>query len=304
MSGGAGAPGVRFSAVAFTSACLVLAGCIQGEAGGPAGPKGVAEEKRGEGPSLVGIVTDDELRPIAGAKALLRPGEFTAASDESGLFVIGPLDPGPYTLLIEAEGFEAKELAVTIVDGAENRVWVTLPIQLAGTPYHETQIYTTYTFCALPSAPCAPVNTVTSENLTPDRPDLKWSIPGPGLANMRYEVTWPQQLTSGDKSFTTRNPEGLFLNCGSTAGQYPTLVYFSEQGPSGFGMWVWPGITNEGGCAEFDGTAGKVYYTVNRPRSTNATIPIGLSLDQRITNYLTFFFYLEGPPGFTAIPDQ
>jgi hypothetical protein len=218
---------------------------------------------------------------------------------------VGPVEVGKYDVIAGGAGFREKMVQVSVEYGAPNRFFITLTDPIGGQPYYETQIYVTYTFCTTSGAPCAPVNTVTSQNLTPDRPDLRWSVPNDGLANMRYEVFWQPTLFDGDKRFTTRNPEGLFLGCNSTSNAAtPTWLYFIGEGGPGFGMWVEPNVVNEGGCAPFDPTPGKFYYTVNRPQTTNATIPLGIVVDQRISNYLTFFYHLRGPPDFTAVPDQ
>jgi hypothetical protein len=301
-------PSPRASSFLVVAGFLLLAasGCVGGPVapGKPgAGPIGNADGPQGL--RILGTVTDVELRPLPGVSVVVNPGALTTTSDANGSFAVGPVEVGTYEVTAEGAGFRAVTLKLEVAEGGANKIWITLTDPVGGTPYHETQIYVTYTFCATSSAPCAPINTVTSQNLTPDRPDLLWKIPGPGLANMKYEITWPPSLTSGDKSFTTRNPEGLFLACNATNNvATPTVLYFSGTGPSGFGIWIWPGKVNPGGCVKFEATDGKKYYTVNRPQSRNATIPVGLALDQKISNYLTFFYFLAGPDDFTAVPDQ
>jgi hypothetical protein len=296
---------------AATSTVLValtffLAGCV-GAVSGPAadGPAGGNQSIDPDALMIRGVVTDTEIRPLANVSILVKPGDLSTITNEAGAFLVGPVEPGMYEVVAGGAGFKEKLVQVDVSHGGENKAFITLTDPIGGQPYYETQIYVTYTFCTTSGAPCAPVNTVTSQNITPDQPDLKWSVPAEGLSNMLYEVWWQPTVFDGDKSFTTRNPEGLFLGCNESANvATPTYIYFSGEGPPGFGMWIWPNTVNDGGCVPFEATPGKYYYTVNRPRTTNATIPLGLVVDQRISNYLTFFYHLAGPTGFTAVPDQ
>lgn len=296
----------RATTVPFLFLSVVLAGCVASEGSGSG--SGPAEQNGQLSPDalrITGVVTDVELRPLGNVSVLVLPGELTAMSDDTGTFIIGPVETGKYEVIAEGAGFRQKSAQVEVMHDSPNKVWITLTDPIGGQPYYETQIFVTHTYCTTSGAPCAPVNTVTSQNITPDRPDLKWSVPNNGLANMLYEVWWQPTLFDGDKSFTTRNPEGLFLSCdAANNAATPTVLYFSGRGPPGFGMWIEPNVINDGGCEEFDPTPGKYYYTVNRPQSTNATIPLGIVVDQRISNYLTFFYHLRGPADFSAVPDQ
>lgn len=289
---------------------IIFAGCVasEGLGTGDSEPQAKGEQLSPDALRITGIVTDVELRPLQNVSILAIPGELTATTDEAGAFLIGPVELGQYQIIAQGAGFKEKSGMVEVTHDSPNKIWITLTDPIGGEPYHETQIYVTHTYCTTSNAPCAPINTVLSQNITPDRPDLQWSVPNSGLANMRYEVWWEASLLAGDKRFTTRNPEGLFLGCDAVNNAAtPTVLYFAGEGGPGFGMWVEPGIENEGGCEIFDPTPGKNYYTVNRPQDDNSTfdgLGIALVIDQRISNYLTFFYHLRGPDDFTAVPDQ
>ena len=68
-----------------------------------------------------GIVHDPHHRPIAGASAVLHSTSSsysrTATTDERGVFEIGQVPVGEYTVSVEAPGFEAKVVRVTVISG-------------------------------------------------------------------------------------------------------------------------------------------------------------------------------------------
>ena len=62
-----------------------------------------------------GLVVDSAVRPIANATAVLVATGATASSDTDGLFFLGPLDPGFYTVNVTKPGFHSLELGVTVL---------------------------------------------------------------------------------------------------------------------------------------------------------------------------------------------
>jgi hypothetical protein len=65
---------------------------------------------------VTGKVVDKEKKPVEGAKVTVKgdPGEFQVETDENGVFRKDDLDPGTYTVTIDAPGYENQKRTVTI----------------------------------------------------------------------------------------------------------------------------------------------------------------------------------------------
>ena len=94
---------------------------------------------------ISGVVVDQAIRPIAGAKVHL-PGmdlEHEAARD--GSFSFTELYPGAYFLTATADGHETAEAVVQVEPDQIVRVKFILKARPPPTPYHVTQKFTGYT---------------------------------------------------------------------------------------------------------------------------------------------------------------
>lgn len=74
--------------------------------------------------ALQGLVLDDRFRPIADAFVLLQPAGITTDANGDGEFTFVDLEPGKYTIRVQAEGHEAVPQTVTVVEGVFEEVQV------------------------------------------------------------------------------------------------------------------------------------------------------------------------------------
>lgn len=123
----------------------LFAGCVGSEGGEPAGGPSVAA-----GPAqfddatggINGLVTDEELAPLAGATVgLLEIPDARAATDADGRFSLSALSPGTYTLAVQSLGYETVAQKVEVRVGEATEVQVALPVLPVVTPYPETIIF-------------------------------------------------------------------------------------------------------------------------------------------------------------------
>ncbi len=125
---------------------LLLAGCVETEAGPSATDPGPANVPEAVGPAtfddttgaIDGVVTDDQLQPIPGAQvgAINEPSLVTI-TDRGGRFVFSNVPPGRYAIGASALGFNAGAKSVDVVAGQPATVSLVLaPLPIA-TPYHE-----------------------------------------------------------------------------------------------------------------------------------------------------------------------
>jgi hypothetical protein len=72
---------------------------------------------------VTGKVVDKEKKPIEGAKVLVKgdPGEFQIETDENGVFRKDNLEPGTYTVTIDAPGYENQKRTVVIKGDKEGQ---------------------------------------------------------------------------------------------------------------------------------------------------------------------------------------
>lgn len=77
--------------------------------------------------SVAGLVVNEELVPIERARAGLVERQLQATTDAAGRFTFNDLEPGSYTAIAEALGYEATAMKVSVVAGevAEIRLALT-----------------------------------------------------------------------------------------------------------------------------------------------------------------------------------
>ncbi len=107
---------------------VALSGCVGDQAGDPAdaasGPGDVAGDDTG---TIVGVVVDDSLTPVAGVQvALLDEEGVSAVTDDVGNFKFTGLAPGSYSLAVQKLGFDSAVKKVSVQAGQTADVQFTL----------------------------------------------------------------------------------------------------------------------------------------------------------------------------------
>ncbi len=107
--------------ITLAFALTVLSGCIGGDDVDPAGddvPQEAEEVQVTETTgSLKGTVSSDLFEPLGGALVSVVEADKETKVSRSGDFVINDLDPGRYTIHIQALGYEATSRAADIKAG-------------------------------------------------------------------------------------------------------------------------------------------------------------------------------------------
>jgi hypothetical protein len=107
--------------ICLLPALLVLAGCM-----GPGPGQGdtpLADARTG---AVVGLVQDDEMKPLAGALVSLRDRHVQASTDAHGRFEIRQLDPGSDVLVATKLGYRDVISPLTVVAGGVKQLTITL----------------------------------------------------------------------------------------------------------------------------------------------------------------------------------
>lgn len=105
--------------VAALTASVVLAGCTDDGDAAPVDGEIVDSEtySLGNKGAINGLVVDDRFRPIVGARVLLQEIGSTIEANENGEFQFIDLEPGTYTVRVNAEGHEATPQKVRVDEG-------------------------------------------------------------------------------------------------------------------------------------------------------------------------------------------
>ena len=100
-----------------------------------------------------GVVVDDAIRPIAGAKVQLRggAGEQATTSSAEGLFGFDQLDPGTYFLEVGRLGFKTTQVSAEVVAGVDEppitRVLLAADLSFVS-PYFQQFIFEGFMECS------------------------------------------------------------------------------------------------------------------------------------------------------------
>lgn len=122
----------------------LAAGCVGGSSSAPppapltATPAQYDELTGG----IEGLVTDEEIQPVAGALiGLVELPEARTQTDDAGKFSLSNLQPGVYTLAVNALGYEAAGKKVDVAAGSVTPVQIVLPVLPILEPYGELIIH-------------------------------------------------------------------------------------------------------------------------------------------------------------------
>lgn len=120
-------PSPSFSLAAMLI-CGVFAGCASAgsEATATSVPPAPAPKPQVDMGSIVGMVTDEELRPLPRADVGLVGGTATLETDAGGRYTFNDVAPGSYGLAVQALGYESQTRKVSVVAGAVTHANFTL----------------------------------------------------------------------------------------------------------------------------------------------------------------------------------
>ena len=151
---------MRGAAVAVLLLCSLLAGC----SGAPSAPAEVLIESKPPEeitsndtaaavftPSpktrghIAGVVVDEAIRPIEGARVVLPGLDLERTTDRDGSFGFVDLHPGPYFITVNATGYFDAEAVLHVGEDEFTRAKVILAARPPPTPYRVLQSFDGYT---------------------------------------------------------------------------------------------------------------------------------------------------------------
>lgn len=286
-------PPVAVAALLF----IALAGCAQDEPAGAA----VADEPADGMVRLAGVVVDEAIRPVAGARVEL-DGTTNATTDADGGFAFD-VAPGAHVVRATKRGYADAVAQVDVRLGDERGVVkLALLTDVSSIPYAETYSIDGYVECGTYSGSyfaacgtgnvgffivCAQVN-VCLGNVTGDRYIvIHWFDKTPTF--LATETVWTSTQTFGDVLSVwlgSADREQLTFQPGNTPS-----VWNRSDGPSPLFVTVGSEDLVESGIGEDSWFLAQVFA------GDEPTVPVelGLTVQQRFSMYLTLFYGYEPP---------
>lgn len=310
----------------FAGIALLISGCVgssadDGKAADVAQPSAAFDETTG---GLQGIVTDEQLAPVAGALVGLVDRNVQATTDEQGRFQFSSLEPGRAQLQVQAFGYQSAVQSIDIVAGQvvdANLALVVIPIV---EPYEVTVLKSGKIFCGIAYrtpvpqasgvfAACGavyntPLSTldsfvvpfeVSSGNISQVAAlvfETQWTASqafGSGLRigwEAYQEITPAYTFTEPLRTFATaRGPNPLWAIADAATiadnvtAKDPAPKYCAADGPCKFWGRAFPHASTLGSSSPVD---------------------FATYIDQTYTHYVTEFYGLPPPEGFSALADS
>ncbi len=169
---------------------------------------------------LRGVVVDAAIRPILDARVSLTPGGAQTRTTDTGAFGFQDLEPGAYTVTVNATGFIERLTQVTVVAGVDRPdvVKVQLEADPESTPYAQALVFTGFIECsttliALCAAPNIASEELGEDNFTNDRFIQYFEIDAPDPVLVQSELVWESTQAASDRLWfwhSHASHDGLF----------------------------------------------------------------------------------------------
>jgi hypothetical protein len=300
---------------------LAISGCIADEEAAQQAdaPQGLAEAEFGDDTGAIeGLVLDGEQIPVPGAQVAIQALELGMATNDDGRFAFSHVAPGTHTLFVQSLGYESFGQSIEVVAGEKTTLEVHLEAIAIKEPYSTEIIQDGLFGCGASwSPPIAGITGIAAcgvfslfLNFTAyDKFLLDWEIKSDidGWNGSVYEMSWESNQATG-RGLTmlwevcSNDRETRFA---AEEGVSPLRVYASADVVHGV---IHNGSHNEDACdAASDACNEDACAFISRvfstPQTTGMAADIGVTFQQRFTQYHTAFFYEPGPKDYTAIMD-
>lgn len=304
------------------AACLALvslglSGCVSNAASSPAAVADLGVTEFGK---IHGLLVDESLIPVSGARVTLPILSLSVSTDVDGVFVLSPVPAGEQIVVVEAAGYQSISVKVPVTADQTSHVDVTVTRIPTAEAYYVSKIgrglfgcgatyrqgFTTVNGAFFGIAACGVGaqyhglddfiwDTHLSDNITIWR----------GGA---FETEWKSTQALGNGMVQ----DWAVIGCSNNR----NATFTRDTGPSplrqvmnAFQLDYRLQDLPNSSCKGYERCNLKDCHIMNRmfswPSTTgqNALIDVGVTIQQTFTTYLTEFYRAEPPPGFTAIPD-
>lgn len=308
-------------AILASVAVLLAPGCTAGEGQDVSAPKAdpTDAEFDAQTGAIRGVVTDDTLTPLPEAQVLLRETGAVAVTAGDGTFQFSRVPPGPVRLEAQRIGYVGVARSIEVVANDVVEVALMLAPLSIVEPYFETAIQDGLIGCGIL------LKTNNDPNASHNLVAACGIFGNAGYHDIdEFHLAWPMgdlEETSGAWGETTWTPTQaagrglgviwtLWDNTNSVGGTYTFTRAASPQSPIAVSfpssliiklLEERSGIQN---CAVENCTVHTYHYGRAETSGGASPVDVGLSLQQRYSEFFTLFFNQELPTRFSALPDQ
>lgn len=305
---------------------VAFAGCAEAPAPGPANGTedfdDVDVEVTDDTGAILGVVVDESITPVVGATIVLKlpDGEQDATSDESGRFAFSRLPAGTYFLDVAAPLHVPVQTSATVVAGEAQPDIVRVQLQrlYSGDPFTNAVTMDGFFQCSQANVPgylysSSPCHSVapgvdlcdTAGACLPQNRDFHADV-GDGWQTQVYEMTWKSSLAGTSErmgmSVSTYKPERNTNHWFASVSSTNPMRFQLDRGvmhdtaQEGDGPM---GPIPDGGMTDMS-----MYMSVRSSSDSVCAlwcVPPGVAIEQQFTAYLTQFYYLPAPEGWSVI---
>jgi hypothetical protein len=280
---------------------MVLAGCTSGA--GPADDTTAPPQDPLLG-AIEGAVLDDQALPLEGAQVGLRDSEASGRTGGDGRFLLSNIEPGSYDLLVSKVGYTSIAKRVAVEAGKTTAVPIELKPVAVAAPRYETNSTAGRFECSVALVDVLWLECPGSNTVWPTSSSRSLFSKPLGVRHIVAELRW--QATS---AATGNNLDFNIVNRNGSDCQW----YANEFGPSPLKIqvtigqqFVNPHSPAATGCDDKiidDADTQLAFDLYSSPVYATDVATVGATLQQPFEIYYTFFFDMDVPEGFTALPD-
>lgn len=288
---------------------FVLAGCTSGGGGGAGtdgGPGTDAPQVEATSTTggIRGVVVDDAVRPIKGALVQVDTTSKNVTTGEDGTFVFSGLEPGTYFVSVSHPLYKSAQASAEVVagDSSPKVTKILLVRSVFASPYMATVQFDGYIVCSA-NAVLPLVGGILSEECgegvgvpgvgrvggqSNNNVEFDFYVDGPFVKSMVVEQVWEATSDAGRALYSPIATEWVCdpICSGHTfaeiEGESPTYQYIDN-------------ATLE--PLNLSSAAPVSIFTWASPSTT----PIGVTLNQQYSEYVTMFYYLPAPEGWSLV---
>ncbi len=289
-------------------AAMVLSGCTS-SGGGDSGTQSSVEESVPEVQATAttggirGVIVDDRITPIKGAFVEVVGAGKNMTTEADGLFVFSGLEPGSYTVKASHGLYTTAQASADVVAGESEpkAVKIQLLRSVFANPYIETLQFDGFIVCSA-NAVFPLIGGVLSEECGEGVgvPGVG-RVGGQGNNNVQYDFT----VANGARALVVEQ----VWEATSAAGSALYSPISTE--------WVCDPLCGGNTFATIEGSS-PTYKMLNNDTidplnltsdrvisiftwASPDTTPIGVTLNQKYTNFVTVFYYLPAPEGWSFV---
>ncbi len=313
---------VRFVASGFLGILMIaaLSGCVaEGTTAAVAAPEAQPAEFDETNGGIEGLVHDDNLLPVQNAIVALGDlPEIQTTTDEAGRFSLSHVPAGQHPLYVSALGFNSAGKSIEVASGVVTQVDIILVLIPIETPFYEIKTQSGLFGCGMSWRPptvyqgvavCGALEEV-GDPTNADNFLLVWETTGPVEAWSAgvFETVWTSNQAFGSSLSINWEANGCAnvaaARFARTAGHSPLRGRLAgEEFAEKMDNVTGESCNGNNECSFEECKLMTRVFSSPETLGTASPADVGFTFQQVFHQYLTEFYYDDGPEQFSAVVD-